>query len=92
MPDRTISILGSSCALLVVGYLVLIVVTVSMAAWQTDLAVSVHEAEGDIARLEIKYYDMVAHIDATDPSTVGLVPPARVTYAAKASVPALSLR
>lgn len=92
MPDRTISILGWSCAALGAAYLTLVIVTVSMAAWQTELAVSVHETEGDIAELESRYYDAVALIDTADPASLGLVAPANVTYAVKAPAPSLSRR
>ncbi|MBU2103405.1 hypothetical protein KKD81_00960 [Patescibacteria group bacterium] len=92
MPDRTISILGYSCAALVVAYLALIIVTVSLAAWQTDLAVEVHVTEGKIAQLENTYYAMVSEIDAANPSSLGLVAPSSVSYAVKAPAPALSRR
>lgn len=92
MPDRTVSILGYSLGALVAAYLVLVVVTVSMASWQTNLSMQVHETEGDIARLESRYYDMVARIDRTDPATLGLGKPARVMYAATQSAPAVTLR
>jgi hypothetical protein len=92
MPDRTVSILGYSCAVLVAAYLALVVVTVSLAAWQTDLAMAVHETEGDIGRIEAKYYEAVAAIDSTNPGSLGLVAPRAVSYAVKAQMPALSLR
>lgn len=92
MPDRTVSLLGYACGALVASYLVLIVVTVSMAAYQTNLAMEVHETEADIARLESRYYDMVAHIDRTDPGALGLVPPARVMYATTQAAPSVTLR
>jgi hypothetical protein len=92
MPDRTISILGYAAAALVAAYLVLVVVTVSLATYQTDLAVLVHETEAQISTLETKYYATVERIDDTSPSSVGLVKPAHVTYAMKAQAPSLSLR
>lgn len=92
MPDRTVSILGYACGALVAGYLALIVVTVSMAAWQTNLAMEVHETEADIARLESRYYDMVAQIDQTDPGSLGLVAPTRVMYATTQTAPSVTLR
>lgn len=92
MPDRTVSILGYACGALVASYLVLIVVTVSMAAWQTNLAMEVHETEADIARLESRYYDMVAQIDQTDPGSLGLVAPTRVMYATTQAAPSVTLR
>ncbi|KND47431.1 MAG: hypothetical protein AB199_03310 [Parcubacteria bacterium C7867-004] len=92
MPDRTISILGFASAALFAAYLALVIVTVSLAAYQTDLAVLVHETEGDIGALESQYYAVVERIDGTDPYAVGLVKPQQVTYAVKAAAPALSLR
>lgn len=92
MPNRTIPVLGYSIAALIATYLVLVVVTVTLAAWQTNLAMEVHETEQEIARLESRYYAMVAEIDRTDPGVRGLVKPAAVTYAASASAPAFSLR
>ena len=92
MPDRITSLLGYACGALVATYLALIVITVSMAAWQTNLAMEVHETEADIARLEARYYDMVAHIDRTDPGAMGLVAPTRVMYATTQAAPSVSLR
>ncbi len=92
MPKLTLPVLGYSAAALIATYLVLIVVTVSMAAWQTNLAMEVHETEADIARLESRYYDMVAQIDRTDPATRGLVAPKAISYATTQAAPAFSLR
>ncbi len=92
MPNQTVACLGYASAVLVATYLVLIVVTVSMAAWQTNLAMEVHETEADIARLESRYYDMVAQIDRTNPESLGLVAPTRVMYATSAAIPAVTLR
>lgn len=92
MPSRTIAILSYSTGALIAAYLMLVVVTVSMAAWQTNLAMEAHETEADIARLEARYYDMVAQIDQTDPGALGLVAPSRVTYATTQAAPAVTLR
>lgn len=92
MPSKTVPVLGYSIAALVATYLVLIVVTVSMAAWQTNLAMEVHETEADIARLESRYYDMVADIDRRDPATLGLVKPRAISYATTQAAPAFTLR
>ena len=92
MPNRTISILGYSAGALIAAYLMLVVVTVSMAAWQTNLAMEVHETEADIARLESRYYDMVAEIDQTNPASIGLTKPKAVTYASLQAAPTVTLR
>lgn len=92
MPKLTVPVLGYVAAALVATYLVLIVVTVSMAAWQTNLAMEVHETEADIARLEARYYDMVARIDQTNPASLGLTKPGRVMYASTQTAPSVTLR
>ncbi len=92
MPSRTIPVLGYSIAVLIAAYLMLVVVTVSMAAWKTSLSIEVHETEQDIARLEGRFYAMVADIDRTDPGSRGLVKPAAVTYATTQLAPTVSIR
>ncbi|HEX2792654.1 MAG TPA: hypothetical protein VHO23_02985 [Candidatus Paceibacterota bacterium] len=92
MPDRTISILSFAVGILIAGYLALVVTTVSLAAWRTDLAAEVRDAENGITTLERSYYDAIAEIGRTDPGTVGLVAPAEVRYAAMVAAPSLSLR
>lgn len=92
MYSRTISLMSYVAGTLVVAYLALVVVTVTLAAVQTNLSMEVHETEQDIARFESRYYDMIAVIDRTDPSSKGLVKPARITYAAETEAPAVTLR
>ena len=92
MPSRTIPFLSFAAAALVAGYLALVAVTVYLAAWQTSLAMQAHEVESDIARLEARYYDLVAEIDQTDPGALGLVAPVRITYAETQDAPAVTLR
>lgn len=92
MPSKTIPVLGYFVAALIAAYLVLMVATVSLAAWQTNLAVEIHETESELSRLEARYYDMIAAIDRTDPGTYGLTAPKSVTYAQTASAPAVTLR
>lgn len=92
MPDRTISILSFALSILVFAYLSLMVVTVSLAAWRTDLAGAVHETEREIAQLERAYYESVERIGATDPASMGLAKPASVTYAAMVAAPTVSRR
>lgn len=92
MPSRTIPFLSCSAAVLIVAYLALVVVTVTLAAWQTNLAMEVRETEQEIGRLEGRYYAMVAEIDRTDPGARGLTKPENVIYAAAASAPAVTRR
>lgn len=92
MPSCTISYLSYTAVALIASYLALVVVTVTLAAWQTNLAMEVHETEQEIGRLESRYYAMVAEIDRTDPGMRGLAKPVAVTYASSASAPAVTLR
>lgn len=92
MPSRTIPFLSYTAAALIAVYLVLVVVTVTLAAVQTNLAVEVNEAEQDIVRLESRYYAMVAEIDRVDPGSRGLMKPEGTTYAVSAAAPTVTLR
>lgn len=92
MPSTTIPFLGYTALTLVTAYLALVVVTVSMAAWQTNLAVQIHETESELGRLESRYYDMIAVIDRTQPADRGLTKPMGVTYATTATAPVMTLR
>lgn len=92
MPSRTIAYLSYTSVALIASYLVLVVVTVTLASWQTNLAMEVHETEQEIGRLEGRYYAMVSEIDRTNPESRGLAKPAAVTYATSASAPAVTLR
>ena len=82
MPNKTISILSYVATALLVCYLGLVTATVSFAAWRTDLASAMRDTESDIRALEGEYYAMIDSVSATHPSTLGLVQPASVTYAA----------
>lgn len=92
MPDRTISVLSFALSILVFAYLSLMVVTVTLAAWRTDLAAQIHETEDAIALLEREYYASVERISESDPATFGLTKPANVTYAAMIAAPTVSKR
>ncbi|MBP6868777.1 MAG: hypothetical protein KBC16_01565 [Candidatus Pacebacteria bacterium] len=92
MPDRTIPLLSATAILLFVGYLGLMVTTISFATWQTELTREMRDTEVRIASLEGRYYDLIKTVGAEDPSTFGLVEPRAVRYVAEASRNDLSLR
>ncbi len=92
MPDRTITFLGYALAGLLSVYVVLVIATVSFATMQTELALSVRDTESRIGVLETHYYAQVGMISATDPHTLNLSKPAKVSYAALAPAPSLSVR
>lgn len=90
MPNRLISILGGSCALLAVVYLGLVAVTVSFATWQTDLAHEIRTTEVEIAELETSYFSSISAINRMNPGDAGLVSPASVAYVTEVARPGLS--
>lgn len=92
MPDRTISVLSILASLTVCAYVALVIVTVTFATMQTELALSVRTTESEISQLETRYYNQVGMISATDPHSMNLGKPARVTYAPLAETPSLSVR
>ncbi|MEK7101168.1 MAG: hypothetical protein AAB921_03665 [Patescibacteria group bacterium] len=92
MPDKTISFLSAIVGGCVVTYIALVIVTVTFAAVQTDLALSVRDTETEIGMIETSYYEQVGALAAVDPSTMNLHKPHAVTYATLAQAPSLSLR
>lgn len=80
LPVRTIPVLSVMFGALIASYVALIIATVLMAAWQTNLASSLDTTQTAISALETRYYQSVSDIDATDPATLGLAKPAKVTY------------
>lgn len=92
MPDRTISVLSVLAATGMCAYVALIVITVTFATMQTELALSVRTTESNISMLETHYYNQVGTISNTDPRSMNLGKPARVTYAPLAEAPSLSVR
>ncbi len=92
MPDRTISFLSYTALGLVFVYLFLMVATVTLATWRTDLAGSVRDTEYAISMLESEYYAAIENIGNIDPSAIGLVKPVAVTYVAMTLPPGLSRR
>ncbi|HEX8591147.1 MAG TPA: hypothetical protein VF696_00115 [Candidatus Paceibacterota bacterium] len=80
VPDRIVPMLGVAAVALVAVYIVLVITTIFFAAWQTQLASTIDETRGSIQALETEYYSAIARIDATDPSSIGLVAPAEVHY------------
>jgi hypothetical protein len=92
MPDRTISFLSLVAGGCVTVYIALVIVTVTFAAVQTDLALSVRDTETEISMIETRYYQQVGELAAVDPATLNLGKPSVVTYATLAQAPSLSLR
>lgn len=92
MPDRTISLLGATVAVLVTVYIGLVVTTITFATMQTELALTARDAESAIGAIETAYYAQVGVLSATDPKSMDLHKPSAVHYATKVTAPSLSLR
>ncbi len=92
MPDRALTILGASVAVLISTYVALVVVTITFATMQTELALTVRNAESAIGVLESSYYQKVGVLSATEPSSMNLHKPVAVRYATMVTAPSLSLR
>ncbi len=80
MPNRLTTVFSYAAGALLAVYLVLVVVTVSFAAWQTELAHSVRETEMAIGELETQYYQAIGQINDMDPASAGFVSPATIGY------------
>ncbi len=85
MPDRIIPALGFSCGALATTYLVLMVMTIFFATWQTEAMNSVRLSEGQIGNLETSYYAAMDHASALSPATLGFVTPTRIAFVPSAS-------
>lgn len=90
MPKKLSTIAGIVFGLSVFVYVALVVTTVTLASYQTDLQGSVADAEASIGTLESKYYDAVAAVTSEDASTRGFVTPKDIAYAKSAAAPVLT--
>lgn len=90
MPDRTITVLALTAGALFTVYLVLVIVTVSLATVQTALAADVRVTEGAIASQEATYFDAIAKQNTGTPASAGLVAPVAVEYASAKTAPGIS--
>jgi hypothetical protein len=85
MSDRIIPALSISCGALTLMYMVLMVMTISFATWQTESVNSVRSAESAIGTLEANYYTAMNHASSLNPATLGYVAPTQVEYVAEAT-------
>jgi hypothetical protein len=90
MPKKLSTIAGTVFGLSVFVYVAIVVTTVSLASYQTELQGSVADAEASIGTLESKYYDAVAVITSEDASALGYVAPKNIAYAKGAAAPVLT--
>ena len=90
MPKNLSIIAGGIFGVSVFIYVALVVTTVTLASYQTDLQGSVADAEASIGTLESKYYGAVAVVTSEDASQMGFVTPKDIAYAKSAAVPVLT--
>lgn len=90
MPDKTITMLASLAGVIAFVYVVLVIVTVYFATWQTSLAATVRSTEGNLSQMESTYYSSIASLNATNPIAAGYVQPSEVKYAEAKAASGLS--
>lgn len=87
MPNRLISILGTSCLVAVVAYLFLLTAAVFFAASHSQVSAVAREAELRVAALETEYYSAISELNRTDAGVYGLTLPSEVSYVAEDGTP-----
>lgn len=90
MPNRFITYLSAIFGVLVGSYLMLVVGTVLLASYETDLIRSVGDTEAKIGVLESRYYNAVAMLTSAPAESMGLVRPVKTAYVRAVSVPVLT--
>ena len=84
MPERLIPACASVCCIAFAVYAYLLASTVFFAAWHSELADSVREAEASIAVLERDYFARMTTLTSADPASYGYALPEKTRYAAVA--------
>ncbi len=90
MPNKTIPILGFSCAAVFTAYLALVIAAIFFATWETKLSAAAADAESRIAALETDYYDAIAVLNNTNVASAGFARPDRVDYVAENGKPTVT--
>src|SRR5262249_18283883 len=90
MPSRFISYLKVTFGSMVVLYLALMTVTMYFASTQNDLLNTMSDREAATGVLETRYYAAVDTLNATNPTSLGFVSPAHVTYMHAPAFPTLT--
>lgn len=87
---RLIPFLSATTALLGMLYLALVAGAVFYAGAENSLRAEARATEMRVATLESEYYDLMEALGDVEPSSFGLVTPARVVYISEDGSPALS--
>jgi len=90
MPNRTLTYLGASFGGMVAIYIALVIATIFLANWQTEMVSRVNDAEASIGMLEAEYYEAIARVNAEDPAQFGFVRPAKKEFARAADAPSVT--
>lgn len=90
MPDRLVTYTGSAFGVMLGAYLALVVGTVLLASYETDLMRSVGDTEASIGALETRYYAAVAELTSTPVAELGLVAPRETAYVQAITAPVLT--
>ncbi len=90
LPRRVNMYLGLIAGALVAAYVVIMVITILLAALETQLSQNIETKQMAIQKLESTYFTSIDQLDATDPASLGYVTPKHVAYVAAADDSGLS--
>ncbi len=82
--------LGASLCGMVAIYIALVIATIFLANWQTEMIGRVNDAEASIGVLEAQYYEAIARMNAEDPAQYGFVLPSKKVFARAADAPSVT--
>jgi hypothetical protein len=85
MHNRTLTYVGSTFGTMVAIYIALVIGTIFLANWQTEMAGRVSDSEAAIGALEMQYYQAIAEVNAQDPSVYGFITPTKKAFARAAT-------
>jgi hypothetical protein len=90
LPRRLNVYLGLVAGALVAAYVVIMVITILLAALETQLSQNIQTKQMAIQKLESSYFASINELDSTDPAALGYVTPKHVAYVAATEAQGLS--
>jgi len=90
LPRRLNVYLALIAGALIAAYVVVMVITILLAALETQLSQNIETKQMAIQKLESSYFASINQLDAADPAALGYVTPKHVAYVEAADAPGLS--
>jgi len=75
---------------LIAAYVAIMVITILLAALETQLSQNIETKQMAIQKLEASYFNSIDQLDSTDPASLGYVTPQHVAYVQAAEASGLS--